>query len=154
MSVSKEAQPTQDWIVQTYQRLKSELETVSDRLVDFDAKYREHHLVCETLKPLDESRRCYQLLGGVLVERTVKDVLPVVEKNCTQYQQVPCSVLPPLPVQRFRQAWPLVIISDNNYLDLDRPRSAVGGVSQRPVGQEAEGDGRSHDKVQDTRAAR
>ncbi|KAJ0092882.1 hypothetical protein Patl1_25363 [Pistacia atlantica] len=33
--------------------------------------------------PLDPSRRCYRMIGGVLVERTIKDVLPVpvVQRN-------------------------------------------------------------------------
>ncbi|KAJ0034495.1 hypothetical protein Pint_24813 [Pistacia integerrima] len=34
-------------------------------------------------QPLDPSRRCYRMIGGVLVERTIKDVLPVpvVQRN-------------------------------------------------------------------------
>ena len=38
-------------------------------------------LVTETLKPLEGDRRCYHLVSGVLVERTVKDVMPMVEHN-------------------------------------------------------------------------
>ena len=38
-------------------------------------------LVEETLKPLDPDRRAYRLVGGVLVERTVKEVLPSVANN-------------------------------------------------------------------------
>ena len=38
-------------------------------------------LVIRNLKPLDPNRRCYRSIGGVLVERTVKEVLPLIEKN-------------------------------------------------------------------------
>jgi len=38
-------------------------------------------LVEETLKPLDPKRRAYRLIGGVLVERTVGEVLPGVTSN-------------------------------------------------------------------------
>ena len=38
-------------------------------------------LVEKTLEPLDPERRAYRLVGGVLVERTVKEVLPSVTAN-------------------------------------------------------------------------
>lgn len=34
-------------------------------------------MVIETLKNIDENRTCYRLIGGILTERKVKDVLPV-----------------------------------------------------------------------------
>lgn len=41
-------------------------------------------LVIETLKEVDHSRKCFRLVGGVLVERTVKEVLPALENNKEQ----------------------------------------------------------------------
>ncbi len=38
-------------------------------------------LVEETLAPLDEKRRAFRLVGGILVERTVGEVLPSVITN-------------------------------------------------------------------------
>ena len=38
-------------------------------------------LVEETLTPLDSHRRAFRLVGGVLVERTVGEVLPNVAQN-------------------------------------------------------------------------
>lgn len=35
----------------------------------------------DTLEPLDAARRAYRLVGGVLVERTVGEVLPTVKAN-------------------------------------------------------------------------
>lgn len=46
--------------------------------------YFNFSLVVEALKEVDSERRCYRMIGGVLVERQVKDVLPVVEKNKVQ----------------------------------------------------------------------
>lgn len=34
-------------------------------------------MVIETLKNVDENRTCYRLIGGILTERKVKDILPV-----------------------------------------------------------------------------
>lgn len=41
-------------------------------------------LVIDTLKDVDASRKCFRLVGGVLVERTVKEVLPALESNKEQ----------------------------------------------------------------------
>lgn len=45
-------------------------------------------LVIDTLKEVDETRRCYRMVGGVLVERTVKEVLPALENNKEQVGEV------------------------------------------------------------------
>lgn len=42
----------------------------------------------DTLKEVDETRRCYRMVGGVLVERTVKEVLPALESNKEQIQKI------------------------------------------------------------------
>lgn len=38
-------------------------------------------MVIETLKNVNEDRKCFRLIGGVLTERKVKDVLPVLITN-------------------------------------------------------------------------
>ena len=38
----------------------------------------------EALKGVEPDRRCFRMIGGVLVERTVKDVLPALENNKEQ----------------------------------------------------------------------
>ena len=38
-------------------------------------------MVIETLKKVTEARKCFRLVGGVLTERKVKDVLPVLMSN-------------------------------------------------------------------------
>lgn len=38
-------------------------------------------LVVKALDPMDKERKCFRLVGGVLVERTVKEVLPAIAHN-------------------------------------------------------------------------
>ena len=38
-------------------------------------------LVLEALKPLEADRVCYRLVGGVLVQRSLKEVVPSLEMN-------------------------------------------------------------------------
>lgn len=44
-------------------------------------------LVIDTLKEVDETRKCFRMVGGVLVERTVKEVLPALENNKEQVSE-------------------------------------------------------------------
>lgn len=54
--------------------------TIDYLLADFYV-FCVYRLVEEALKPLDPSRRSYRLIGGVLVERTVGEVLPTLSTN-------------------------------------------------------------------------
>lgn len=38
-------------------------------------------LVVKALTPMDGDRTCYRMTGGVITQRTVKEVLPAVQKN-------------------------------------------------------------------------
>ena len=43
-------------------------------------------LVIETLKEVEKDRKCFRMIGGVLVERTVNEVLPALEQNKDQVE--------------------------------------------------------------------
>nr|XP_009666399.1 PREDICTED: prefoldin subunit 2 [Struthio camelus australis] len=45
-------------------------------------------LVIETLREVDPTRKCYRMVGGILVERTVKEVLPALESNKEQISKI------------------------------------------------------------------
>lgn len=74
-------------------------------------------LVIDTLKEVGETRRCYRMVGGVLVERTVKEVLPALESNKEQVSRrglrlqtlprshAPHAVLHPAPGHEGRGLW-------------------------------------------------
>lgn len=38
-------------------------------------------LVLETLEPLSGDRKCFRMINGVLTERTVKEVVPILKTN-------------------------------------------------------------------------
>lgn len=45
---------------------------------------KEHELVIEALKEVETDRKCFRMVGKVLVERTVKEVLPALQTNHDQ----------------------------------------------------------------------
>jgi chaperonin cofactor prefoldin len=52
----------------------------------------EHRLVLEALEPLDAGRKCFRMVGTVIVERTVADVKPALQKNLEQVSTLPPAV--------------------------------------------------------------
>lgn len=44
--------------------------------------------VIDTLKNVDENRKCFRLIGGVLAEQTVKDTLPTLIQNKDQLEKL------------------------------------------------------------------
>lgn len=64
-----------------YQNLMAECQQLMTKVADLESDRNEHILVEDTLKPLDGGRRAYRLVGDVLVERTVSEVLPSITQN-------------------------------------------------------------------------
>jgi prefoldin subunit 2 len=64
-----------------YRDLMAECQRFMTKIAELEVDRNEHVLVEETLKPLDPKRRAFRLVGEVLVERTVDEVLPSVTAN-------------------------------------------------------------------------
>lgn len=50
-----------------------------ERRLDYPANIS--RLVLETLTPLPGDRKCFRMINGVLIERTVEDVVPALKTN-------------------------------------------------------------------------
>merc|ERR1712157_366162 len=61
---------------------------LATKISELEVDRNERRLVEETLKPLDSKRRAFRLVGGVLVERTVGEVLPSVSTNLCNLENV------------------------------------------------------------------
>lgn len=59
-----------------FQMLRNQQRNLVTNLNTLEMELKEHKTVIDTLKTVDENRRCFRLIGGVLVEQTVKQVLP------------------------------------------------------------------------------
>ncbi|KAH3700200.1 prefoldin subunit 2-like [Dreissena polymorpha] len=79
---------SQEQVIAGFQELRQQQRQIVGKVSDIEMDMKEHELVIETLKEVDENRRCFRLVGGVLVERTVKDVLPALVNNKEQMGKV------------------------------------------------------------------
>ncbi|KAF9077031.1 Prefoldin beta-like protein [Rhodocollybia butyracea] len=84
-STKKKIVPLSDQEIQTkYSQFQSDLQAVATKIGELEAEADEHSLVLNTLTEAlqdDPDRKCFRLIGGVLVERTVKDVVPALQTN-------------------------------------------------------------------------
>ncbi|EDV96963.1 probable prefoldin subunit 2 [Drosophila grimshawi] len=78
---SPKAQISQEKIVAQFQQLRNEQRNLANSLNTLQMDLREHKTVIETLNSADPERKCFRLIGGVLCERTVKEVLPQLVEN-------------------------------------------------------------------------
>mgnify|MGYP005839790077 CR=1 FL=1 len=72
---------SQQEIAMKYRQMTSECQQLMQKIAELEMDRNEHRLVEDTLTPLDPDRTAYRLVGEVLVERTVKEVLPSVKTN-------------------------------------------------------------------------
>ncbi|BAF28477.1 prefoldin subunit 2 [Oryza sativa Japonica Group] len=75
-------------IANTYGNMRSEMTQLYTKITELEMEVSEHSLVIGAIEPLDHSRRCYRMVGGVLVERTIREVLPAVHRNKEGLEEV------------------------------------------------------------------
>ncbi|KAJ9199888.1 hypothetical protein DTO166G4_4704 [Paecilomyces variotii] len=71
-----------------YSTFKNTLQQLAQKIGDIEQETEEHKLVIETLEPLPQDRKCFRMVNGVLVERTIKDVIPSLKTNSDGLKQV------------------------------------------------------------------
>ncbi|CAF91097.1 unnamed protein product [Tetraodon nigroviridis] len=81
-----------DRVVATFQRMRQEQRNMASKIAELEMNINEHSLVIDTLQDVDPSRKCYRLVEGILVERTVKEVLPALENNKEEMSKVIVSL--------------------------------------------------------------
>ncbi|XP_064651469.1 prefoldin subunit 2-like [Lineus longissimus] len=84
----KEKTLTKEEIVSEFNELRQQQRSIATKISELEMDCKEHELVVAALKHVDPERKCFRMVGGVLVERTVKDVLPALENNKDQLGKV------------------------------------------------------------------
>nr|CAG4652354.1 EOG090X0L97 [Triops cancriformis] len=75
---------SQEEVIHGFNQLRNEQRQLISKVSELEAEQNEHKLVVETLEEVEPARKCFRLVGGVLVERTVKEVLPALKHNKEQ----------------------------------------------------------------------
>lgn len=83
MSSKAKASPHQE-ILEGFNKLRQEQRNIAGKLAELEGDTAEHSIVIDALEKVEQTRQCYRLIGGVLVERTVAEVLPALRNNKSQ----------------------------------------------------------------------
>lgn len=81
---TKSSKKSSEEVFAGFQNLRAEQRQLANKISELEMDLNEHKIVIETLRGVDKNRKCFRLVGGVLVERTVAEVLPELENNCEQ----------------------------------------------------------------------
>eukprot|EP00803_Ostreobium_quekettii_P003054 evm.model.scf_177.1 EVM.evm.TU.scf_177.1 scf_177:226-534(-) len=79
---------TQSEIIQRFAAMREEVNALWAKMTELSSDSSEHDQVIQALEPMEPGRKCFRLMGEVLVERTVGEVLPAVRKNHDGIQRV------------------------------------------------------------------
>lgn len=85
MSITQEA-------VNNYNKMKSDYGEFFKKFIELEDSKREHKLVLTNIEGLSKERRCWRMIGGVLVEKTMDEVIKNLNDNCTMLDQT-CKAL-------------------------------------------------------------
>ena len=61
--------------------MNNELNQLQDREVQFQVDLQQHQRVLETIKSYDPNRKCYRLVGEILVQSTIAETKPLLENQ-------------------------------------------------------------------------
>ncbi|CAO1342581.1 unnamed protein product [Diamesa serratosioi] len=75
-------------IFSEFQNLRNQQRNLVNNLSTLELDLKEHKTVIDTLKTVDEDRKCFRLIGGVLVEQKVVSVLPQLVENKNQLEKL------------------------------------------------------------------
>ncbi|EFN77424.1 prefoldin subunit 2 [Harpegnathos saltator] len=84
---SKDAKSNEQ-ILSEFQTLRNEQRMMANKLSEMEMELNEHKIVIDTLKNVDPKKKCYRMIGGVLCERIVEDVMPALVINKEQLMKV------------------------------------------------------------------
>lgn len=77
----EKGEASQEQIIMKFNQLRQEQRMLASKYGELEMDVSEHNAVIDTLKNVDGKRKCFRSVGGILVERTVSDVLPTLENN-------------------------------------------------------------------------
>jgi prefoldin subunit 2 len=75
-------------ILNTFQQMRKDQRKLITKISELESDRNEHKLVVQALKDTPPERRCFRMVGGVLIERTVKEVQPALEDSVAQLEKI------------------------------------------------------------------
>uniref|UniRef100_A0A7S0VD46 Prefoldin subunit 2 n=1 Tax=Polytomella parva TaxID=51329 RepID=A0A7S0VD46_9CHLO len=75
-------------IINEFREKRAKIDSTRSKIYELYQESYEHNLVIQALEKVDTARKCFRLVGEVLVERTVGEILPAVRRNMENIDSV------------------------------------------------------------------
>lgn len=124
-------------VLARFHELRQGVSTLFAKLNDIETEAAEHDLVLKQLEPMDKGRRCYRMIGAVLVERTVAETLPAVQRN----REGLGNVMKQLQAQLEAQQKALAAFQQQYKIRVGQPGAAGSSEGGKPAAASKDGQG-------------
>ena len=84
----EEAPKSAEELQMEYSQLKQHHDQLARKLAEMEVEKHDHVLVEKALAPLEPERKCFRSIGGVMIEKTAKEVLPVIQDSIKKIEEV------------------------------------------------------------------
>ena len=88
MSVAGPINAKQQEILNGFNGLRNEQRNLASKISELQVDLNEHKLVLETLKGVENDRKCFRMVGGILVQRTVGEIVPALASNADKMEKL------------------------------------------------------------------
>lgn len=78
---------TEKEAMERYKKLKAEYSEILKRYIELEEERRENNLVLTNIEPLQGDRRCWKVVGGVLVEYNLPETTNSLKQNIAMLEQ-------------------------------------------------------------------
>ena len=68
-------------VLEKLQSMRNERKAVVEKISSLEEELEDHEMVSTILSDFPPSRRCYRTIGGVLMERSVADIVPEIRSE-------------------------------------------------------------------------
>jgi len=136
-SKAKPKSASNEQIIAGFNELRSEQRQVANKVAELEADLSEHKLVVEALVDVNGDRKCFRMIGGVLVERTVAEVLPSLQKN----KEMIAQMIETLKQQIVTKGQQITEYMDKNHIQIRSQPTAPSATPPETGGGDSEGAG-------------
>ena len=78
-SIDEELSPED--VIGRYKAMRNDIKKLTTKVDELEAEFNEHQLVISAISSMELGRKAFRLVGGVLIQQTVGEVLPAVTSH-------------------------------------------------------------------------
>jgi len=76
-------------VIGRYKAMRNDIKKLTAKVDELEAEFNEHQLVISAISSMELSRKAFRLVGGVLIQQTVGEVLPAVTSHQAMVRSLP-----------------------------------------------------------------